>query len=365
MKKCVLTGLMLASVLGGCSLINGHKALCDSPDTKQLAQELLNKTLNDTSISALKGLISEGGNSIDVSRLRAAIGQIKFDLADVRTSRSDPQSSKQFCAAAMTASLPASLVNDANATRTLRGEPNIAEGAVLSDLKLEGNTLSHDLEYSVQPTDDGKKIYAEIQNADLPMAFLSQVVMDALQKNTIQAQQVANQRIAMENQQLAAEQEAEAAQEAATQAAQQQADQSAYAQIQQDEAQSKLNTANQKLNIIWNSASKAARNQLLADQRLWLKKRDLECRLNSADAAADQQALVQIRCQTTVTEQRIPVLQQMIEQTEANLPAPAVAQQRQPPAAHSSDDVTRRVAEENAARMAANLQNLERKLSNF
>jgi hypothetical protein len=296
-------------------------------------------------------MISDGNSSIDVSRLRAAIAQIKFDLSDVRTTRSDPQSSKQFCAATLSAAIPASLINDANATRKLRGEPSVSESAILSDLKLEGNILSHDLEYSVQPTDNGQKIFAETQNSDLPLSFLNQLMIDALQKSVIQAEQAQQQQIEMQNQQAQAEQDAMAEQEAQAQAAQQYADQSAYAQLQQQEAQLKLDAANQKLNLIWNSASKATRNRLLADQRLWLKKRDLECRLNSAEAAADQQALLNIRCQTSVTEQRLAPLRQTIEQLDSSAATDAAA--------------SNAAAEDNAARMAANLGELERKLSNF
>lgn len=242
----------------------------------------------------------------------------------------------------------------------------LADAAVLSDLKLEGSILNHDLEYSVQPTDDGKKLYVEIQNNELSIQFISSLLMDALQKNALQVQQAEIQQQQMQEQQYQAEQQA--AEDAQNQQAalQQQADQQAYQQLQVSEAQAQLDQANQKLNLIWNSTSKAIRNELLAEQRVWLKKRELECRLNSTDAAPEQQELVRIRCETGTTLQRVSALRSLIESAEAQ--APQHTQASMPSHSPSPnqtpvDNITQQVADENARKMAQNLQILQRQLS--
>ena len=366
MKYFTLAFITCTSLLSGCNLMQSEQANCDSPESKQLAQQVLSDTLNQTSLVTLKQWIETGENPIDVSKLRATVDQIQFDLSDVRTTRSDPQSSKKFCTAVMSAKIPANLINDANTTRTLQNQPKIADVAVLNDLKLESSTLSHDLEYSVQPTDGGKKLYVEIQNNELSIQFISSLLMDALQKNALQAQHAEIQQQQMQEQQYEAEQQA--AEDAQNQQAafQQQADRQAYQQLQVSEAQTQLDQANQKLNLIWNSTSKAIRNDLLAEQRVWLKKRELECRLNSTDAAPEQQELVRIRCETGTTLQRASALKSLIDNAEAQAPQQTRAStpSQSPSTSRSSvDDITQQVTDENARKMAQNIQILQRQLS--
>ncbi|MTD33045.1 DUF1311 domain-containing protein [Paludibacterium sp. dN 18-1] len=43
-----------------------------------------------------------------------------------------------------------------------------------------------------------------------------------------------------------------------------------------------MDDANGAINLVWQSASKERRAQLLAEQRIWLKQRDLECKLKAS-----------------------------------------------------------------------------------
>ena len=207
------------------------------------------------------------------------------------------------------------------------------------------------------------------------------MILDALQKPARLAERRSaeqfEQQAAQEQEQLAADQAALDTQ----QAIERQANQQAYQNLQQQEAVQRLSSANNKLNAVWNSTSKPVRDQLLAEQRIWLKKRELECRLNSEDAQPEMREIMRLRCETEVTTQRVGVLQQLIARAEAEQPmrpnnaagaaaGPAAMAARaapvyeQPAGKSASDLATERAAAENAAKFAENVRQLERQLRN-
>lgn len=363
-KLAICLMITCSSLLTACSNPLASKAECNDDMSRQLVAETLAKNLNQTGLANIKTMITDKGVDVDLIKFKAAVQQIKFELIDVRTTRADPQTSKKFCQAALNINVPSNLLKDASTAREIYQEMDLQKLAILSDLELEGSSVRYELEYAVQPTDDGQKIYAEVQNAEPPLEFVNQVIMDALQKNARQAEQRSayqfKQQMEQEQAQLAADQAALETQ----QALERQANQQAYQGLQQQEAVQRLSSANNKLNAVWNSTSKQVRDQLLAEQRIWLKKRELECRLNSEDAQPDMREIMRLRCETEVTTQRVGILQQLIARAEAELPAPktpaAVVQQNVKSAAELA---TERAAAESAARFAENVRRLEQQLN--
>lgn len=137
--------------------------------------------------------------------------------------------------------------------------------------------------------------------------------------------------------------------------------------------QRQVEQANEILNLVWNGTSSAVRQKLLTDQRVWLKKRDLQCRLSSQDAQSDLGEVARLRCEVEATNQRVDVLQQMVARAEAEQPAPAAAvttvatatSAPQQPSKSASDLATERAAAESAAKFAENVQRLERELRGY
>ena len=389
MQKRIACLIICSSILAACSNpLSSSKAECNDEASRQLVAETLAKSLNQTGLANIKAMITDKGVDVDLVKFKAAVQQIKFELTDVRTDRADPQTSKKFCQAMLTVSLPSSLLKDADTAREMYQEMALPKLAILSDLELDNSSVRHQLEYSVQPTDDGQKIYAELQNAAPTIEFVNQVILDALQKPARLAERRSaeqfEQQAAQEQEQLAADQAALDTQ----QAIERQANQQAYQNLQQQEAAQRLNSANTKINEVWNNTTKLVRDQLLAGQRIWLKKRELECRLNSEDAAPELRDIARLRCETDVTTQRVGVLQQLIARAEAEQPmrpnnaagaaagpaamaaraAPVYTQPapvyEQPAGKSASDLATERAAAENAAKFAENVRQLERQLRN-
>lgn len=365
MQKFVIGLMICSSLLTACKnpFSSQATAECNDEQSRQLVAEVLNKNLNQTGLASIKEMIGNGEADLDLVKFKALVQQIKFELVDVRTNRADQATTKKFCQASLNVSIPSNTLNDANAARAIYQEMDLQKLAILSDIELTGSSIHYQLEYSVQPTDDGQKIYAEVQNAESALDFVNRVILDALQKPIRLAEQretyQSEQQYALQEQQLAAEQAAMEAQ----QSAERQANQQAYQSLQQQEAAQHLSTANNKLNAVWNSTTKTVRDQLLAEQRIWLKKRELECRLNSEDAQPDMRETTRMRCESEATNQRIGVLQQLIARAEAELPKAAATAPVQPTGKSAADLATERVAAENAAKFAQNVQQLERQLS--
>ncbi len=282
--------------ISGCDKLqslNGSQVKCDNEVAKQLVVESFSKSLSDLSAERIKQLVTTENITIDMGKLRGVLKQITFNVSDIRTNNSDPNSKKEYCVTQFVIKVPDQIIKDADATRNISEETNVAQAAVISDLTLESNQLEKELEYSVQPTDDGKKVYITLENPDALSMFVRDIAIDSLLKNA---------------RQNAAELEK---QEELKRVAQEQADAQEYQSILITEAQTNLNKANENLNIVWNATTKEIREKLLDEQRLWLKKRELECKLNSSNAEENAE-VYRLNCETQTTVQRVNELRQKI-----------------------------------------------------
>lgn len=295
MKLKLLALISCALSLSGCDQvqsITGQSVKCDNDTAKQLVVESFSKTVSEVASQRVKELIASENITIDMGKLRSTLQQITFNVSDVRTNNSDPNSKKQYCVTQFVVKIPDQMVKDADAARAVYDENNIAQAAVLSDLSFETNQLKKEIEYLVQPTDDGKKVYVTLENPDVLAYFVRDIAVDSLLKATRQnAVEVAKQ----EEIKRISEQEA-AAQE--------------YQSVLLLEAKTSLDQANENLNLVWNATSKEVRAQLLDEQKIWLKKRELECKLSSNET--DNPQLHRFNCEANMTTQRTSELRQKI-----------------------------------------------------
>lgn len=288
----LMTCMLLVSGCDKVQSIAGGSVKCDDETAKQLVVEGFSKTVSDIASKRVKELIDTENVTIDMGKLRSTLQQITFNVNDVRTNNSDPNSKKQYCVTEFVVKVPDQMVKDADAARAVYDENNIAQAAVLSDLSFEANQLKKEIEYLVQPTDDGKKVYVTLENPDALAYFVRDIAVDSLVKTARQnAAEVAKQ----DEIKRVAEEEA-AAQE--------------YQSVLISEAKTNLDKANENLNLVWNSTTKEVRSRLLDEQKIWLKKRELECKLESSNS--DNPEVYRINCETNMTTQRTSELRQKI-----------------------------------------------------
>ena len=195
LKLLALVGCML--LVSGCDKVQsiaGSTVKCDNETAKQLVVESFSKTVSDIAAERVKELIDSENVTIDMGKLRSTLQQITFNVNDVRTNNSDPNSNKQYCVTEFVVKVPDQMVKDADAARAVYDENNIAQAAVLSDLSFEANQLKKEIEYLVQPTDDGKKVYVTLENPDALAYFVRDIAVDSLVKTARQnAAEVAKQ----------------------------------------------------------------------------------------------------------------------------------------------------------------------------
>lgn len=292
-KLLALIGSMF--FISGCDKvqsITGSSVKCDNETAKQLVVESFSKTVGDVAALRVKELVDSENITIDMGKLRSTLQQITFNVNNVRTNNSDPNSNKQYCVTEFVVKIPDQMIKDADAARAIYDENNIAQSAILSDLSFESNQLKKEIEYLVQPTDDGKKVYVTLENPDALAYFVRDIAVDSLVKTARQnAAEVAKQ----EEIKRIAEESAVAEE---------------YQSVLLSEAQSNLDKANANLNLVWNATTKDVRDQLLAEQKIWLKKRDLECKLESSNT--ENPEVFRLNCETSMTNERTNELRQKI-----------------------------------------------------
>lgn len=306
-KSLVALSLITALGLSACDQIPMGKAKvqCNDDASKQHIQQIFVDSIQEKAKAEIKQIVQDG-LQVDLGRLSSLMSQVRVSINDVRTTHSDEKSSKQLCEATLEVGLPASLIEEADMARGLMEQENIQQQAILDDLKFENNTLTYNMVYNVQPTDDGKKIYGAIENASRASSFVSEIITDILRKPILEEldkQYQAEMKVAQ------AEYEAELATQAKTRAD--------YVAVLESEAKQNLDKANTKLNLVWNAATAETRKELLPEQKTWLKKRDLECKLKAQDSVnGDEQEVTRLKCETSMTDSRTAELKSMIAQIE-------------------------------------------------
>ncbi|TCM62821.1 uncharacterized protein DUF1311 [Acinetobacter calcoaceticus] len=295
MKFKLLALISCTLMMTGCDKVKslaGKDVKCDDETTKTIVVEAFNKSLSEAADERVKELVETENIALDRAKLRAVMQQITFNVTNVRTNNSDPNSKKEYCATEFVVKLPDQMVKDANAARKLYDETDVAQAAILTDISLVANELKKELEYFVQPTDDKKTVYVQLENADVLTSFVRNVAVDSLLKTARQnsidaANQEEMKRVADEN-----------------------ATAQAYQSVLIAEAKSNLDKANVNINLVWNATTKDVRNQLIDEQKIWLKKRELECKLNSTET--DNPEVARLNCEASMTAQRTQELRQKI-----------------------------------------------------
>ena len=288
----ILPVLALGALLSGCGVAATD---CASESSREVITSIVREQVEK---AAEADLSSEDGTKLaGAAKIRATVAELKVLIEDIRTTKKDPDSTKRFCAGTAKVVVPLAMIQDADQTRKLLDLPNVDSLLEQSGLKRSADSVTFDVEYSVQPTDKRDKIYGEIEGAAPAFTALGQVVAAHLARRDIEG---ANQAQAV--------QEAAAAAETAkqTEAAQK-------ADLEMATAENKL--ANQQINALWKSLPEEARGQLLELQRAWVRKKTADCNIEAAGVSTEAmpKEAARLRCDTRLTMGRISELQSLME----------------------------------------------------
>ena len=280
-------GLLLGA--GACSGGRGGGAelACTSTDAHAVVAEIVKEQLEDLTAAELK---KAGGGARIASRseIRASAAQVQVAVLDVRTAKDDPNSTKRFCTANLRLALAPSVLDDAERVLQLTANESLTDYAENRDIEREANAFQADIEYNVQATDDGQKVYAEIENDSGLLAMVAELLSAHLARSELEGAQIAQEQAAAEM-------------AAAEQAALMEQRNAGFA-----EAKAELTLAEQRINAAWRSIPSDARNQLLTAQRAWIRRKGADCRLEAAGASIDatEREISRMRCETRLTNER-------------------------------------------------------------
>ena len=279
----------LACALMGCSQLWGVSTSCSGPDASSVTLDIVRDQ-----IRKLASQTDDDSPALSKSKIRATVQQLALTLEDVRTSKDDPNSTKQFCTGQLKLVAPAEMVADASDTREMAGLNSIEDLAENANVEANANAFTADLEFNVQPTDDGEKIYAQVESGVEAIAFFAELVKDHLLKTAVADAKAEQDRIAAEQ---------TAAQTAAT-------NEQWVASLDEAKAENKL--AVDSINAIWKAVPADARTRMLAVQRAWQRRKDATCRLEAASNATseNEMQLAKLRCDTREQNARAQELKQ-------------------------------------------------------
>lgn len=187
------------------------KANCSSVEAyKLVSQIIIDAVERETSNEKY----SDTGRFIfDKAKIRASLDQLQITIDSVRTTKDDPNSSKKFCSGVLKATIPASMLADADKSKELENKPKISEDARELNIDSSINLFTKkDFEFSVQPTDDGKELYVESEGSTIWVRLIHDITRSSLLKPILEIQKAEQAQQKAQDQQEVAQlkQEAEA-----------------------------------------------------------------------------------------------------------------------------------------------------------
>jgi len=285
----------VVALLAGCSALKGPAVGCTTEQATATALSVVSEQIEKAMRRSLKR--DDGTAVASTAKVRATLKQLKISVEDIRTSKEDPNSTKKFCTGTLTVIVPDEAIRDAEKAREVVGQNTVEELADQQSVERSANRFTTDISYNVQPTDNGDKVYAEIEDGDNIYSFFSQLLSSHLARKVVENAQ-------------AEEQQAIATQQREDEAA---AQEQKAATFEEARAQNKL--AEQTINEVWAAIPSDSRSSLLEIQRAWIKRKSADCKIQAASESTDNQdrKSAQLRCEARMNYERANELRRYVD----------------------------------------------------
>lgn len=299
MKK-ILLGLGMTALLGlaacGGETKEKEKEVenpisCTNPEATQFLLDSVAKKVAPSARS-----LSEGQWGISDAKISEVWQQLIAKVDNIRTEAQTE--TKVNCVASYSVEVPASIMKHAEEGYSYWME---TDTSLLADMgekgwSKEGSSLLKSIQYTVQQTDDGKKIITELDKSTETIDGLAYLIASTF------AYDIYTKMFEAED----ANEREYAEREAKLRAL---GDERTLAQVKEAKELNKF--AHQRLNSVWNGLPENVRNEMLSVQKAWNEKRTSECRYNATANAEStpEQSLIMVECDTDMVESRSEVLE--------------------------------------------------------
>ena len=305
MNYRAVLALLGAVFLAGCGK---PVAECGSEEATGLIGDLFKEELGysvENFLDATKQL-----GSYDTTELDNAVKRLEITFTDVRTSRDDPDSNRMSCRATISIELPKVVERGANETRAMAESGNVRELANQFKMKRRGGAYTSDFDYFVQPTDDGQKLFAEMDSESPSLNFVGEVLASYLLSD-----EVREERIQQDQAEAAALKEERDAERAETEMAREM--DAAY----EDEGKAALKSAqverklaSERIGAVWNAMPEEVRQSLEGLHDAWVGEMKARCATQAAgtDERASMRQATELTCQTQAVRRCADTLERNI-----------------------------------------------------
>lgn len=233
--------------------------------------------------------------ALSKSKIRATIRDLKISLEDIRTTKKDPNSTKRFCTGSLKIVAPAQLVQDADDARQMASLPSVEAAADNANIEKDANAFKAELNFNVQPTDEGDKVFSEIEDGDEAFRFFGELVQAHLLKSVVADAKAEQDRVQAEK-------------NAEIDSANREMEEATLAEARANNA-----AAVQQIGAVWKAIPKPARDQMLPAQRAWIRKTEASCKLEAVGQEATTTSQIEaarLACETRAQQARTEELKQ-------------------------------------------------------
>ncbi len=288
MWRNLLVGTMLIA-LSGCDRTNPiQEIIPNSKCDDNFAKSLVKDIISSESLKIAKTHINDRDNTIEIQgRLSSAISRIGIVIDDVRTEKDDPDSTKSFCKGNLVVTVPPSILADADEANGFLNAGTADAALLAAGLEKLGENFTAPFSFSVQPTDAGDKIFAEVEGLGTLFQSLGDIASSYALLPAIKMQAAK-----MQEEQVALLKEKEF-----------QATRQKEADLGMASAENKL--VNQEINELWVSFQPDIQSRLITLQRSWVDKKTADCNVKaSGESDPLVKETVRLRCDTEYTRER-------------------------------------------------------------
>lgn len=299
MKKPLALILFGTFAMAACSPSGSTQ--CSGDEARELIDGLFKEELEYAVQNQLDKQKELG--SYDATELETAVRKLGVNLDDVRTSQDDPNSKRSSCRATIKIDIPNAVERKANETRAMAEIDDVRELANTYKMKRKGGVFAADFEYFIQPTDDGSKLLAEMDDDSAAISFMSEVLAsyllsDEIREEKIEQDQAAAAEKAVELAAERKEREEERAEQARIAEIDDAFNQEGVAALAAAKVERKL--ASERIGAVWLAMPQTAKDELEDLHSAWVKQMKARCAVRTAgtDKRASMREARELTCQT-------------------------------------------------------------------
>src|SRR5674476_307178 len=162
-------------------------ASCSSPETQALIRtNLIEQTAKLTVEKRYDQY--EGSTVFGAINVNTILAQLQIAVANVKTTKEDPNSRQSLCSGQLQITVPPSLLADVDYAREAQHQPKIAQYGSQLSIEYSNNVfvqnVEYKAEYTLQSNGEGKDLHVDFES-DAPVHLLDEIATAASLKPTL------------------------------------------------------------------------------------------------------------------------------------------------------------------------------------